>query len=280
MSKKLSVLLAHDDQQVLGQWESSLKQLAGDLEVFKTHSVPETYDEMCAQTHDLLMVDYSRQDCDGRKILNLLEDIPPQEWPRLVVAVADLIDRGFMNVDVPNLAYLRRSFNPAEFGALVAGGLGLKPKANLDSGFIIPFIQGTLDVLKAMASTEATKESVTFAPNLGDFRISGVIPLASQNFYGSMAISFEEGTFLGIASRMLGEEYSEITDDLKDAASELCNQVYGYAKSKLNEKGHSLQMAIPQVVMGSPVPHGVKGQFITVKFKTDLGAFYIETVVQ
>ncbi len=280
MSSKFSILLAHDDEKVLSQWESSLKSLSANLEVYKTHSVTETYDEMCAQTHDLLMVDYSRQDCDGKRILNLLEDIPAQEWPRLVVAVADMIDRGFMNIDVPNLSYLRRNFNPHEFQALLSGALGLKPKTSLDAVFIMPFIQGTLDVLKTMASVEASKESVSFSPNAGDFKISGVIPLSSQNFYGSMAISFEEGTFLGVVSRMLGEEYSEITDELKDAASEICNQVFGFAKSKLNEKGHTLQMAIPQVVMGSPIPHGVRGQYITVKFKTDLGSFYIETVVQ
>lgn len=158
---------------------------------------------------------------------------------------------------------------------------GLATKKALDVNFINPFLTGTMNALKIQANTDAKpgklfKPDETNSEHFGD--ISGVIGMVSDTFNGSVVISFPASTFLKIISRMLGEEYTEITKDIQDGAGELTNIIFGQAKAILNEKGYSLKTAIPSVICGKD--HSVKnittGPRVIVPFTTDVGDFYIE----
>ena len=83
-------------------------------------------------------------------------------------------------------------------------------------------------------------------------------------------------------SKMLGEEYTEITPDLQDGVAELLNIVFGQAKTTLNERGYALDMAIPNIVSGDSVNLDsiTKGKTVVVPFETEFGPFYIEIAIQ
>lgn len=108
--------------------------------------------------------------------------------------------------------------------------------------------------------------------------ISGVIGIVSDAFQGSVVISFPEDTFLGVISRMLGEEYHKIDQEIIDGAGELTNMIFGQAKIVLNEKGYGIKTAIPSVVSGKD--HSLaaltKGPVIVVPFTTEFGKFFVE----
>lgn len=150
----------------------------------------------------------------------------------------------------------------------------------LDTEFINPFLTATLQVLKIQASitAEATKIYLKKPGEklLGD--ISGVIGIVSTNFNGSVIISFPKETFLNVMSGMLGEIYTELTQDILDGAGEITNMIFGQAKVSLNEKGYGVQMALPSVIFGKDhsMLSSTQGPIIVVPFSSSAGNFFVE----
>ena len=95
-------------------------------------------------------------------------------------------------------------------------------------------------------------------------------------------MGFDTPCFLDIVSNMLGETYTEVSDDVVDVAGEICNQVFGVAKKNLNDQGYDIKSAIPTVVNGkqNQIRHLVEGPCITIEFKTSAGRFTVEASFQ
>ena len=150
----------------------------------------------------------------------------------------------------------------------------------LDTEFINPFLTATLQVLKIQASVsaEATKIYLKRPGEklLGD--ISGVIGIVSTSFNGSVIISFPRQTFLNVMSGMLGETYTDLTQDILDGAGEITNMIFGQAKVSLNEKGYGVQMALPSVIFGKDhsMLSATQGPIIVVPFSSTAGNFFVE----
>lgn len=157
---------------------------------------------------------------------------------------------------------------------------GPKTLKKLDVNFLNPFIEGTILTFDLQCSTECRPQKLIVKDpdhyNLVD--IAGVIGITSQGFNGSISICFPEKTFIGIVSSMLGEEYTEITKDVEDAAGEILNIIFGHAKKKLNEEGYSFQKAIPTVVRGNKfrLKHMQEHVTFVLPFETKFGMFFIE----
>lgn len=158
--------------------------------------------------------------------------------------------------------------------------LSAKKTNKLDVNFINPFLEGTVEVLKVQGKTLARAGTpMPKDPKLpfgGD--ISGVIGLVSDTFTGSVVITFPAPTFLKIMSKMLGEDYKELTPEISDGAAELTNIIFGYAKRVLNEKGYGIKMAIPTVISGKDhsIQNHTKGPRLSIPFESDAGNFAIE----
>lgn len=156
------------------------------------------------------------------------------------------------------------------------------PKATkkVDASFLNPFVEGAIHTLKLQCSTECIPLKPVPKDEGHDtlVEIAGVIGITSESFNGSISICFPEKTFLGVVGNMLGESYSEISQDVEDAAGELLNIIFGHAKKKLNEQGHALQKAIPTVVRGSKIrlKHMIQHQTFVLPFETEFGMFFIE----
>lgn len=161
--------------------------------------------------------------------------------------------------------------------------LGLMPSQILEIGFINPFLESATKVVQIQASTIATYgkpfRKLPGDKFLGD--ISGVIALVTDIFKGTVVISFPENTFLKIMSRMLGEEYLKITNEIIDGAGEITNIIFGQAKIILNERGFGIKTALPSVVVGGDqgAASGTNGAGIAIPFESDAGPFYVEIYV-
>ena len=158
-------------------------------------------------------------------------------------------------------------------------------KNMFDPKFIDPFAQATKVTLETQIGfpTELLKPYVK-APQikLQDVDIAGLINLTSPHFKGVIAVCFSTATFLNIYEKMLGERHKEITNDVKDAAGEIINIIFGQAKQTIAQKfGISLGMVIPTVLVGSNMEVVFKSDLPTIilPFKTDGGEFHLEIIV-
>ncbi len=108
--------------------------------------------------------------------------------------------------------------------------------------------------------------------------IAATVGLVSAPFNGSLILGFPKRTYLGIMSRLLMQEYSEITPEIRDGAAELLNIILGQVKISLDEEGFAIKQAIPTVVQGDQLqilPSSNRPSVI-VPYTTDVGEFYIE----
>lgn len=157
--------------------------------------------------------------------------------------------------------------------------LDCAPTVDLNVDFVNPFLKAVLAVMAVQAQTEArpgpTSKGVA-QPLVGD--IAGVIGIISDGFKGSMIISFPAATFLKIMSRMLGEEFKDLNNDIQDGAGELANVIFGRAKLELNERGFGIHTAIPSVICG--LGHSIRtlsqSPRVLVPFESDAGSFSVE----
>lgn len=154
----------------------------------------------------------------------------------------------------------------------------------LDVNFIQPFIDATLNVLSVQANTPAKmttpylKTSSSANPSID---IAGVISIVSDVFIGTIALCFPQQTFLKICSGMFGEEHTEISEQIEDAAAEILNMIFGNAKAELNKKnGYGIEKALPTVIRGTALQlNQTTGTTMVLPFSSDAGSFHIEIEV-
>jgi chemotaxis protein CheX len=148
--------------------------------------------------------------------------------------------------------------------------------------FINPFLEATVSVLKTMASLDPTpgkpflkKESAS----TGD--VSGIVGMTGEA-EGSICLTFSQECILFVVSRMLGENLTEINEDVKDAVGELTNMISGDSRRRLQELGHVFQGAIPSVISGKghEVRHVTKGPILSIPFSTQSGNFTVEVCLK
>ncbi|MBT3352444.1 MAG: chemotaxis protein CheX [Nitrospinaceae bacterium] len=145
--------------------------------------------------------------------------------------------------------------------------------------FLNPFLQATVNVLSTMAmlSPKPGKPQIKETDvAVGD--ITGIIGLTGYS-EGSLAVSFSESCALKIVENMIGEQFSEMNEDVADAVGELTNMISGDARSQLQKLGFDFTAAIPTVVRGKDhtIRHvSASGTTLMIPFSTEHGNFYIE----
>ena len=152
----------------------------------------------------------------------------------------------------------------------------------LDLKFINPFILGAVDSLKTQGGlqVEGGKPFLKGREPMPTISIAAQLGLTSSNFKGAMSLCFEEKVFLKMLSNMFGEEVTEINGENQDGAAEILNQVYGFAKAKLNVDGYTFERAIPTVVRGTDLQtsHG-KLPTLVIPLRSEVGFVFIEISV-
>ncbi len=152
----------------------------------------------------------------------------------------------------------------------------------MDVNIINPFVVATLYVLETMAFVKAEAEKPYLKKDdvaKGD--VSGIVGFTGDS-NGTVAVTFDELCILKIVSNMLGEEMTEINDEIADAVGELTNMISGQARKGLEEVGKKYQSAIPTVITGKShqLETKTQGPKIAIPFKTEFGSFTIEVCLE
>lgn len=153
-------------------------------------------------------------------------------------------------------------------------------KSKIDVRFINPILNATIDVILEMTEIKVTAgKPYVKKPNERSGDISGVVGVVSSGFRGTISLSISDRGFLTLISKMLGETYTVVDDDNKDAIAELLNIIFGSAKKVLNENGMNIQPAIPTIIRGKDhsLSHHSQNQTIVIPFSSpEMGDFRAE----
>ncbi|MEN0060009.1 MAG: chemotaxis protein CheX [Bdellovibrio sp.] len=113
-------------------------------------------------------------------------------------------------------------------------------------------------------------------PLMGE--VSSIIDIKSRSFQGFLCISFDKSSFLDVASSMLMEEQTDLTQDNQDAVGEINNIIFGNAKAEITSYG--VELTVPRILIGLkqtiPCPPSSAGMMIP--FSTGKGQFYITVI--
>ena len=152
----------------------------------------------------------------------------------------------------------------------------------MDVSLVNPFINATVKVLETMASTKVDPGKPFLKKDKvarGD--VTGIIGITGEA-NGTISVTFDEGSILGIVSKMFGEEMPEMNADVADAGGELTNMISGQARQQLEKNGREFEAAIPSVVTGKDhqINHITSGPIVAIPFSTDGGNFTIEICLE
>ncbi len=142
-----------------------------------------------------------------------------------------------------------------------------------------------------MLSTEVTMHSPSFKnDNIGRGDITAIIGIVGQvettkgqqDFRGILSLSFKEDTYVKLASRMLGEEYTSYRPDIADAGAEMANIILGSAKPGLSDIGIKLSMTTPSTIRGMnhEISFPKDGIIVETVVTTEFGDLYLDLCCQ
>jgi chemotaxis protein CheX len=150
----------------------------------------------------------------------------------------------------------------------------------MDERITKPFVDATLKVLETMAFIKPA----VGAPALWDTcmplgEVVGVVGLSNEdeNIKGFLAIGFSESSIIQIVSNMLGEEYTTIVNEVKEAAGEIANMISGQSRQALSSMGIKLQASLPSVISGKDMTMdgSEKRPLMIVPFTIEKGSFML-----
>ncbi len=290
MDKKY-VIVADDDLEIRLQVKEVLQSVHKNLLVIEASDGADAIRKIKLQKFVLALIDLKMPKFEGSAVLDAISTLPAEYRPdKLLVISAHSSAKEVTERYGAHVGYLAKPFGREDFLKMVET---LLPKEetpdpanqsqHFDLSIVNAFIDGTIKVLETMAQTPVVKDTLYLRnPNQPSGDISAILSIHSTTHRGSMAISFGKDCFLGVLNRMLGENHQSITPENADAAAELCNQIFGIAKKELNANGNDLKPAIPSIITGEnhKIQHKTSGPCVTVRFKTDVGNFTIETVME
>ena len=143
----------------------------------------------------------------------------------------------------------------------------------MDVKYINPFLSGTMNVLKTMAFVEVRPgKPFLKKDHVAHGDVTGIIGLTGSAT-GSLSVTFNFELIQMIMRNMLGEEVTEVTNDVRDAVGELTNMISGDARRLLQQEGLTLTAAIPTIVAGRghTIKHVMSGPIIIIPFESDEG---------
>lgn len=95
-------------------------------------------------------------------------------------------------------------------------------------------------------------------------------------------MSFSEQCIIKIVNNMLSENFTAITDEIKDAVGEITNMISGDARKRLETEGFKITATIPTVVSGKghEIRHVMGGPSIIIPFATADGLFVVDVCLE
>ena len=141
--------------------------------------------------------------------------------------------------------------------------------------YVNPFLKASINLFKEYLGLQA----VAGKPHLlGDPQdldaVSAIIGLAGET-RGAVVLSFSRETAMRIVSKMAGQEYKMLSNEVLDGVGELINIIAGNAKKDLLD--FRIEISLPGVITGNSYkirwPEGIP--VVSIPFTTELGPFTV-----
>ncbi len=124
-------------------------------------------------------------------------------------------------------------------------------QAFLDKDFINAFVQSVINTHKITLGAKIIPGKVAILPmSEKNGEITGFLGIVSNSSKWILSISYAKESVLDIYNTMFGESKTSIDNEVSDLVGEITNQIYGGAKSILNQRGYAFEMALPTVISG------------------------------
>jgi chemotaxis protein CheX len=147
----------------------------------------------------------------------------------------------------------------------------------MNAGHMSPFVESAKETFSTMVGLNVQMDKLFVKDNDARFSpaVSGIIGLTGD-VQGVVIIEFPLETALAVVSRLIGEEVTNIDDDVTDAIGEIANIISGSAKKDLD--GLNVSIGLPTVVIGTDyVLHLSKdASSLCAAMTSDAGNFIIE----
>jgi chemotaxis protein CheX len=152
----------------------------------------------------------------------------------------------------------------------------------LDKKLINAFIEGVVKTMSLMANTQVTVEKPVVERSFNPKgEIAGVVGMVAGPMKGTLTITYSKSAILKLIENMLGEVHTEVNDNVADCVGEMANQIYGSAKTTLNQMGYAFEMAIPTTIRGQfTISKCHSGATLVIPFTLpDKSQFFVEITV-
>ncbi len=239
---------------------------------------------------DVVITDLRMPNLSGASVVKHLGRLPDRLRPQKVIVFSGYIDESTQELTKYNIniSFLSKPVNIDLMIQFLDESLSKykknASKQKMEVQFINPFIDGVIDVFGVLCGTipELEEKTIRQPDESIASDISSVIYMKSDLFMGSMAVGFDQETYKKLYKSMTEEEISLIDGENCDGAGEICNQIFGYAKSKLGQSGFNIEMAIPTISYGKDhkVKHLISGPCLALRFYSSAGPFFLEVTVK
>lgn len=247
----------------------------------------QAYQKSRNQKFAVVLTDFKLPKISGDQLIAALRETNHNANAPIIIYTSDVEEakigtRGLRNVEymVKPTDYQTISNKIIEFSKLDLE----KKRFKLDVDFINPFIDSAMKTLNGLCgvSNIVAQKPYLLGEEKLEIDISGTLAIVSPYFRGSIAISFDDNVYKLIISKMLEENVGDIDLDNQDGAAEIINIIFGQTKAVLNQRGYSLDRAIPSVLRGHghKVLNNNKIPILLVPFHSDLGNFWIQICVK
>ncbi len=124
-------------------------------------------------------------------------------------------------------------------------------QAFLDKEFVNAFIQSVINTHRITANIQINSGKASILPKSEkNGEVTGFLGIVSNNSRWVLSISYAKESITEIYGTMFSEKKESIDNDVADLVGEITNQIYGGAKSMLNQRGYAFEMAMPTVITG------------------------------
>jgi chemotaxis protein CheX len=280
------LLIVEPDSELLEITEDKLKELTGMIVVTSKDGV-NAYQKARNSKLSVIFTEFEIPKIKGSEFVSAVRETNLNANTPILIYTKD--------IDAAKMATRGKKFiffiqKPAEYQVIadkIESLSKIDPKRKMfkiDVDFINPFIDAsvkTLNGLCGMENIEAMKAHLLQTEVL-EIDISGTLAISSPYFKGMIAISFDDNVYKSIVARMIEEDVSEVTIDTQDGVAEIINIIFGQTKAVLNQKGYSLERAIPSVARGRghKIYQDDKIPVLVVPFRSELGNFWMQICVK
>lgn len=286
MNKKF-LLIVEGDEEVRGNLVNELRDSAAMIIVEASDGV-QAAQKTRNQKFDVILSEFDLAKLSEGQLISAMREAGHHNASTPLLIYSKEIERAKKATrGLRNIEFMEK---PAAYDAIAKKLIELseidpdKKQFKLDVDFINPFIDSSMNTLNSLCGANEIKALKPYM--LGDEKleidISGTLSITSPYFKGNIAISFDNKVYKELISRMLEESIGEVDLNNQDGAAEIINIIFGQTKAVLNQRGYSLQRAIPSVVRGygHKIAQSSKVPVLLVPFNSEVGRFWMQICVK